>query len=287
MSKTEVAARPREVTDDEAAFYEQNGWVKLERFVEPALAAEMLEAVTGVMGERPSEEDVVVGVERGAASGNKDARDYGGGVKNIGYWQDYHFIARDRQLEPLRTLIYSKEIGRAAQKLIGRDVDVRQAADLVACKMPAGQAGSDPTDWHQDIPSLPFDRIGGFAFWIALNDCPPERGSMRFLSVSQREGSLGRTRAQGKSVIDYYPRLLERYDMSPPLDLKAGDATAHNAYVCHGAPANTTDTPRWAFICTYIPGDTLWTGASNYNYDDIGLEVGKPFDHPRFPVVYP
>jgi ectoine hydroxylase-related dioxygenase (phytanoyl-CoA dioxygenase family) len=75
--------------------------------------------------------------------------------------------------------------------------------------------------------------------------------------------------------------------MSPPLHLKAGDATVHSVLVGHGASENQTDEPRWAYICAYIPGDALYTGAPNYNYDGIGLEVNKPIDHPRFPILYP
>ena len=50
------------------------------------------------------------------------------------------------------------------------------------------------------IASLPFDRVGGLAFWVALDDVPAERGTMRFLSGSQRQGCLGRARVQGKGV---------------------------------------------------------------------------------------
>ena len=35
----------REVTDDEVAFYQANGWVKLDRLISPELAAEMRRTV--------------------------------------------------------------------------------------------------------------------------------------------------------------------------------------------------------------------------------------------------
>jgi hypothetical protein len=244
----------------------------------------MLAAAQSKMGERPDVDD-----QDPDRSSNSVYTPFkrGGKVYNANYWQDYHFIGRDDQLEPMRSVVFSPALGRNAQLLMARDVPVRYSSDIVACKMPAGQPGSDATAWHQDIASLPFDRAGGLAFWVALNDIPPQRGAMRFFSGSQREGCLGRTRVQGKGVDEYYPELAERYERSPELSLKAGDATAHSSYVAHGAPVNSTDEPRWGYIIAYFPGDALYTGAPNHNFDGIGLEVNGSFDHPRFPQVYP
>jgi ectoine hydroxylase-related dioxygenase (phytanoyl-CoA dioxygenase family) len=274
----------RDVTADEVARYRENGWVKLERLIDPDLAAEMLAAAKAVMGERPEVDDV--DPERSQKSVYTSFK-RGGKVFNANYWQDYHFIARDDQREPMRSVVFGGDLGRNAQRLMGRDVPVRYSSDILACKMPVGMPGSEATAWHQDIASLPFDRVGGLAFWVALNDIPPERGAMRFLSGSQREGCLGRTRVQGKGVNEYYPELYDRYELSPELTLRPGDATAHHAGVCHGAPVNSTDEPRWGYIVAYFPGDALYTGAPNHNFDGIGLEVNGPFDHPRFPQVHP
>src|ERR1700754_3023341 len=223
----------RDITSDEVAFYRENGWVKLERLIDPAVVAEMLAATQSVMGERPDVDDQ--DPDRAAKSVYTGFK-RGGRVFNANYWQDYHFIARDDQAEPMRSVVFSGALGRNAQLLMGRDVPVQYSSDIVACKMPVGRPGSEATAWHQDIASLPFDRVGGLAFWVALNEIPAERGTMRFLSGSQREGCLGRTRVQGKGVNEYYPELYERYELSPELSLKAGDATAHSSYVAHGAP---------------------------------------------------
>jgi ectoine hydroxylase-related dioxygenase (phytanoyl-CoA dioxygenase family) len=280
MTLNAVRPAPRAVTDDEAAHYRENGWAKIPGFLSRELAAELLaQAKTVIEAQIAAQED-----EAEFHPGVRLARQ-GGRVQNVGYWQDYHYIGRDEKLEPFHSLIYSEEIGRAAQRFIGRDVGVRFSSDIVAVKMPAGQAGGAPTASHQDISSLPFDRIGPLAFWIALNDMPPERGTMRFLNGSFRAGNLGRTRAQGKATTEYYPELLEQYETSPPLALAAGDATVHNAQVVHWAPENTTDEPRWGYIVAYFPADCLWTGSPNHNFDGIGLEVNKPIDHPRFPLV--
>jgi ectoine hydroxylase-related dioxygenase (phytanoyl-CoA dioxygenase family) len=144
----------RTVTADEVAFYRENGWVKLERLIEPRVAGDMLAAAQSKMGERPDVDDQ--DPDRSSKSVYTSFK-RGGKVYNANYWQDYHFIARDDQLEPMRSVVFSPALGRNAQLLMARDVPVRYSSDIVACKMPAGQPGSDATAWHQDIASLPFD----------------------------------------------------------------------------------------------------------------------------------
>lgn len=265
----------RAVTDEEAAFYQENGWVKLEGLISPELAGQMLAQVESEVS--TAEAEIVHGhVEGGHIRDRADRR-------------DWHFIGRDDGVEPFRSLVYSAEIGRNAHKLLGRDVGINYHADLMGVKMPEGHAASKPTGWHQDWVNFPFDRAGMLTFWIALADMPPERGVMRFLSKSKQEGPLGKMGLLGgKEVIEYYPELLDRYEMSEPFGLKAGDATVHNALTVHGAPANTTDAPRWAFIAAYHPADTCYTGAPHYIFSpELGLEVGKPIKHELFRPVYP
>jgi ectoine hydroxylase-related dioxygenase (phytanoyl-CoA dioxygenase family) len=280
--QTATVAVPRAVTDDEVVHYQQNGWVKLERFLAPEAVAELLAAA-----KRTVEDQLEGSGEEAAFNKGLRLEKLGGRIQNLGYWQDYHYIGRDEHVEPFYSLIYSQEVGRAAQRLIGREVGVRYSSDILAIKMPVGKPGSAPTESHQDISSLPFDRIGPLTIWLALADLTPEHGTMRFLSGSQRAGNLGRTRAQGKGTVEYYPDLLDRFETSAPMRLNAGDATVHNAQVVHWAPENSTSEPRWGLIMAYFPDDCLYTGAPNHNFDGIGLEINKPFEHDRFRRVYP
>ena len=257
----------RDVTDDEVEHYLANGWVKLESLISPELAAGILDSVR----------DEIVGSD--AEQSTRDRPQ----------WRDLRFPARDQGIEPLRSLVYSKEIGRNAQRLLDRDVPVNYHADIIAVKMPQGHVASEPTGWHQDWVNFPFDRVGFLSFWIALEDMPPERGVMRFLNGSHREGPLGKTGISAEAdLLKYYPKLKDRYEISEPFGLKAGDATAHNGMVIHGAPENSTDRPRFAAILSYHPSDTHFTGAPHYIFTpDLGLEVDKPIKHELFPAIYP
>jgi hypothetical protein len=69
-------------------------------------------------------------------------------------------------------------------------------------------------------------------FWVALADIVPEQGAMRFLTGSHREGPLGTHGVLGTGASDdaltVYPGLLDLYELSPPLNYRAGDATVHH-----------------------------------------------------------
>ncbi len=278
--ETTLGRKPlvRDIDAGEAAFFDDNGWVKLERLISAELAGQLLTAAKTTMAAAP------LAQERVGLRGRETAKRHSGQVTDARFWQAYHFAARDDRTEPFASLVFSNEMGKAVQTLMGRDVAVRYHNDLLACKMPEGQVGGQKTDWHQDL-AYPFDRTGGVSIWIALSDVPPERGAMRFLSGSHREGPLGRTHEGDRDVLEAYPRLAARYPLSPPLHLRPGDATAHKPFVCHSAPVNSTDEPRFAYIIGYFPGDTRYTAAPNYNFDNLGLEFGKVIDHPNFPVV--
>jgi hypothetical protein len=263
-----VATEVREVTDEEVRFYQENGWVKLDGLISSNLAAEIHEKVLFMETAEVEE---------------------GGAVHDRPLWRDWYFPGRDEGVEPIRSLAYSKEIGRNAQRFVGREVPINYHADMMAVKMPVGHAASHPTGWHQDWVNFPFDRAGFLTFWIAIGDIPPERGAMRFLQGSQQAGPLGKMGLTTEvDLVGYYPDLPKRYPISPPIHLRPGDATVHNGLVVHGAPENSTDQPRWALICSYHPGDTCYTGAPHHIFrPDIGLEVGKPIKHELFRVVYP
>jgi ectoine hydroxylase-related dioxygenase (phytanoyl-CoA dioxygenase family) len=272
----------REVTDEEVDFYRDNGWVLLRELISPELAADALSKVQDAIVNAPS-------VER-KGSLTDGGQKYT--IADIPQWRDWHFLGRDDHMEPFRSIAYSKQIGRNAQKFIGRDVPINFHADMMAVKMPAGEKASGPTGFHQDWVNFPFDRVGFHTFWFALDAITPEMGAMRFYQGSHKAGPLGKMGlVPGSSPVEvpeYYPDLKQRYPLSDPITLNPGDATVHNGMVVHGAPENTTDKPRWVFLCSYHPADTCYTGAPHHIFSqDLGLEIGKPIKHDLFPAIYP
>ncbi|WP_205315384.1 phytanoyl-CoA dioxygenase family protein, partial [Nonomuraea lactucae] len=186
--------------------------------------------------------------------------------------------------EAFRALATSAAMGRNAARLLRGVRAVRIQVTNLLVKEP-GEHGA--TEFHQDFPWMPMDRSAMLTIWLALADVPADMGSLRFYSGSHRCGVLGRsfTRA-GDDQLTQHPWLKE-LELSPPLDLQAGDATAHHALTVHGAPANHRDTARLSFTATYFDADALYTGLPYRQTDGLGLEVNRPFEHPRFPCLRP
>jgi ectoine hydroxylase-related dioxygenase (phytanoyl-CoA dioxygenase family) len=260
----------RSITDEEASTFRQNGWVKLEGLIDPEVAAETLAHVQERMGttsetERTSLDNIL---------GSEELR---------ARWRDWENPSREDDY--IRALVQSEGIGRAASRLLD-DRPVRYFGDNVMVKMPVSAKGSN-TPWHQDFPYFPFDRSQSLTIWLALVDCSPEKGTLRFYSGSHREGLMGRVahRTDGRDLLDLRPDIVDRYELSPPLHLKAGDATVHHHLTAHAAPENSTETPRWIMTLLYMDADMLFTGASQRRTDGLGLTINEGFEHANFPRV--
>jgi ectoine hydroxylase-related dioxygenase (phytanoyl-CoA dioxygenase family) len=260
----------REITDDEADFYRENGWVKLEGLIDPKLVGELLERAKAKMGD---DAQAQLPDDRSAIM-TKELR---------ALWNDWQNPSDEDQF--FRALSQSRRMGQMASKFL-RGRDVRWWGDAILCKLPATGGGSK-TPWHQDFPYLSLDRIGLLNLWVAMVDMPPEMGTMRFVDGSHKLGPMGRVihRTDGKDVMDLFPWIGEEHHVSGPFALKAGDATVHDWMTVHAAPANETDRRRWVYTNSLFPADTLFTGAQQRRTDGLGLKINEELDNPRFPVL--
>lgn len=259
----------REVTDEEVAHYREYGWAMLKGFVDHDLLRALLERAHERMGED--------------ADSNPD----------YGVAQPY-FNAEPCMgltVAPIRDLIYS--IGKSAKRLMSRKSGegVRHFQDFFAPKLPSGRktrnAGNGPTSFHQDYITFAVDRSGGMTFWIPLEACGPEQGTMSFISGSHRLGVLGNyTSYGGRDIREVYPELLE-CEMSEQMHYQPGDVTVHNHLCVHGATANLTDKPRWAYLVLTQPADACWNGAPPEAFDPSHLQPYQLLDEEHFPVTAP
>jgi len=64
-----------------------------------------------------------------------------------------------------------------------------------------------------------------------------------------------------------------------------GDITVHSHLTVHGAGANLTEQPRWAYILITQPGDVCWNGSPCPNFDWTTMKQWEPFGDERFPVI--
>lgn len=259
----------REVTSEEVATYNREGWVKLPGLISPDVAAELLSI----------------------ARATKEA---GGGFSVAGgaFWGDVN-LATSGKNDAARALALGPMMARNASTLIGRsrltdrEIEIQYFSDSYSCKPP--QAAGTP--YHQDFSERAQDRGGALTFWIALDEVAPNQGGMCFLQGSHHEGQLGSLYfdgehpADGMDLLGRYPKLPELFPSTEPMTYQPGDATVHNTYIVHGAPPNTHDQERWSYLTSYFPSDALYDGAPNHFATPLGLTRGMRFK--GLPVVYP
>lgn len=273
----------RRLTGEEVSAYTEQGWVKLDAFLSTEATAALLTRVVERMGEDAAR---VADTRNRPAGTQRGGLGAGAAPSSTTRPQEMFrpYMNPSREDEWIYALSHSSEMARVGASIFGKPA--RFYNGQVMCKAPAAQDGGK-TPWHQDLPYHPFDRRGRMTVWVALVDCPPNKGTLRFLTGSHMLPPLGRyvSRADGLDMVDDNPWLLERYEVSPPLHLRAGDATLHDSGIVHSAPENTTDQLRWVYSVTMFPHDVLYTGLPQGLTDGIGLTINQPFDHPDFPIL--
>lgn len=257
----------RNVTSDEIAHYHEYGWVKLERFINPECIENLLAKAKAVMGED--------------------------GAKNATSQAFSYFIPQmtNGLNNPLmRPLI--NEIGRNARTLSARkaNVGIRYFVDFFAPKLPSQKAsefgGNGPSGFHQDFSAAASDRSGGMVFWIPLMMMTPEFGTMSFVNGSHRYGVMGHQTTYGDGdLFDSYPELLDHCTLTEAMSYNVGDITVHSNLTVHGSGPNIMDSPRWAYLVIVNPADACWTGGVADAFDTKGLQLHRPLDDDRFPVI--
>ena len=178
---TDLATGIRAVTDEEVAFFDASGWVKLDDSISGSLADELFSHMERVIQAR--------------ADGGTD------------HYVDEITPEAD---EPwMRAYVASTNL-RESDPWIGRLATCRQLAEVAASLLqtrplrlwsdsvffePRVQADGTVgpgTPWHQDYPSMPFDRPMACGIWIAAVEITPEMGSLQYLTGSHREMPLGK-----------------------------------------------------------------------------------------------
>ena len=264
----------RAVTAEEIAHYHEFGWVMLKGFVAPPTVKRILTAAHQRMGEDADSNAVIETLAPGVE-------------KNIAYFNaEYGAGLEDPQMRA-----YIEGVGAAGKDLMSRrrPTGTRYFSDFYAPKLPtsntsARHGGNGPTSFHQDFINFSVDRSGGMTFWLALEDYGPQFGTMSFVSGSHRMGVFGnyRTYAKGEDLLDIYPDLKD-LPMSEPMTYAAGDVTVHSHLTVHGAGANLTERPRWAYLVLVQPADACFTGAPPEAFDPTGIAVNQVLPDDRFP----
>jgi ectoine hydroxylase-related dioxygenase (phytanoyl-CoA dioxygenase family) len=264
---------PRQVTAEEIAAFNEQGWVKLDSLISEDDAAILLARLKEKMGEEGLEGEHPV--------------NQGQTVR----WRVYAPLSVELETGALRdelfnSLSHSRELGQLGEAFLG--TKSRFWVDQALVKPPAGIDGSGETAWHIDIgdkADSPFDPGHQVNVWIALAEVTPEHGAMRFVSPDKATQEVQDLVANAL-VEESYAELERLGIVSPTLHLRPGDATVHGGSTFHSAPPNRTETPRWAYFVSLFPADTRYSGHPFWPMVGVeGCEVGRRFPDARFPVL--
>jgi hypothetical protein len=272
---------PREITDDEAAFFKENGWVLFHQLISSDDAGVLLSRLQEIMGTDAA------GAAHPTAPDNPQTA-----IPYFHTWEPLAVdIATGSSVDDLfYTISHAPSLGRLGSKLSGGPV--RYWIDGALVKMPAtDQTGAGPTNWHADVGAVetsPFDPPQGqMQLWVALRDMTPEHGTMRFVSPQNATDEVvAILREHATDPEASYPLLEEMGVISEPLSMRAGDATIHASATWHSAPINRSAAPRWNYMCSLFPAGARYSGVSHFAMEKVaGMEPGDAFPDVRFPVL--
>jgi hypothetical protein len=272
----------REITADEISFFKSHGWAKFDRLISTTEAETLLSRLQEIMG---------VDAARAAHPAMPDNPQ--AAIPFFHTWEPLSadLATGDSIDDVFYNVSHSPEVGDLGQRLSG--APVRYWIDGALVKMPRSDAttGAGPTNWHTDVGAVdtsPFSPPEGqMQLWIALRDMTPEHGTMRFISPDKTTDEVRAICKEYASDPEAsYPILEKLGVLSPPVSLKAGDATIHASGTLHSAPPNTSDTPRWGYFISLFPSTSVYSGNSHWALDQVeGLTPGGPFVEARFPVL--
>jgi phytanoyl-CoA hydroxylase len=281
-----------EMTREQIDFYQQNGYLVIENFLDNAEVTQLLDDLVDAVRAR--------GDARLASESMAPAGPGGASLHNARSEERRRMLDAFRKRRPGWTRVLSQHIniwqtservrkfsldprlGRLACQLAGVD-GVRLFHDQTMFK----PAWGEPTGWHMDTPAFSFTHSAALTFWFALVDADLRNGCMHYLPRSHKD----RMRTRGSMRIDSLKELNPKWEFAEPVacPVRAGTMIAHNGDTAHAAGANMTPIPRLAFAISWMPCGATYNGTPNILPSEIlaKLKVGDElnFDE-QMPVVY-
>ena len=211
------------LTDEQKAFYAENGYVLVPSLLTPEEAADL----------RQETHDIIARLSaiRSVESTWGSAKDIAGGlVTELKHCHDVQF-----QSAAFARLMVNERLTEVAADIIGPNVQLHHTKAFI--KPP--EKGS-PFPLHQDAPFFPHDNHSMIAVILHFDDAPLEKGCVRVVPGSHKQGILPHI-PTGAYHLDpeQYP-----VESATPIPAKAGDALFFSYLTIHGSGINTSDEAR-------------------------------------------
>lgn len=267
-----------DVTEEDVAFYQENGyWVAPKLFDEQQVAQfrehhakvvaadyETRSVPPGRIGYEPGPIDSLVKID-------------------YAYWAD----------STLAKLVLNPAIGKIAARLAGVDA-VRLWHDQLLHKPPQQGSSANAVGWHQDYYYWQCsDAQHMLTAWVALVDVDEHNGCMEVVPGSHKWGMLDESDFFSQDL-QTLQRKIEQVSGRPfetvPLRLPAGAVSFHHCLTIHGSRPNRSDAPRVSMVVHMMPDGTRYVaGTPSDPHYNVGLLSGSDGDYfagPYFPVIY-
>jgi len=266
-----------EITQLQVDFYQDNGYIVIEDFLNPSELEIWREVIKSALEERKGQKMPGKSATISEDDGINNDADYFSKVFDqlINLWQTN---------EKVKELMFNQQIGKMAATLAGAD-GIRIWHDQALFKRPWG----NPTSWHLDTPFWSFTDQRALSIWVALDDATLENGCLFFIPGSHKETSF-KNPGIGKNmdaIFEVYPMF--KTSCSAAASMKAGSCSFHNGLTIHGAHANMTPGSRRAMTCAYMPDGNVYNGIPNVlpkSYLDL-LKIGDVLNNEaQNPLIY-
>ncbi|BBE32405.1 phytanoyl-CoA dioxygenase family protein [Sphingosinicella microcystinivorans] len=195
------------------------------------------------------------------------------------------------RLSPFREAIFEGSLARLAAEAMSSS-SARFLYDQLLVKEPGS---TRRTPWHQDIPYWKVSGRQVCSIWFALDPIPgsaalefvrgshvwEEHNPQHFMDASSYEGT-------GLAALPEIEAARTHYDIAA-FDLAPGDALIFQAATVHGAPPAGEAARRRAWSTRWLGDDAIFAekpGERAFPGDDAGLEHGKPYAGPNYPLIH-
>ncbi len=215
------------LTDEQTAFYRENGFVHVPALLSPEEAAFYRQETHQLMARLSAIRNI------DATWGS--AKDIAGGAATqLLHCHDVQF-----QSAAFARLIVDDRITGVAADIIGPNVQLHHTKAFV--KPP--EKGS-PFPLHQDAPFFPHDNHSMIAVILHFDDAPLEKGCVRVVPGSYKNGMLPHIPTGGHHLDPaQYP-----VESATPIPAKAGDALFFSYLTIHGSGINESNEARTTLL---------------------------------------
>ncbi len=117
------------------------------------------------------------------------------------------------------------------------------------------------TPWHQDGQYWPIRPLATCTVWIAIDDCTPENGPLRYIPGSHKTNRLMAHDQKDDPNYTLNQELrADEYDESQAEDLiiEAGQMALHDVYIAHGSNENHSPHPRRGMTMRMMPTTSVY-----------------------------